>query len=190
MKKTIGLCMTVKNESEVILRCLESVRPIVDYVLVEDTGSTDGTQKIIREWLDRVGLPGEVYDEPWRDFAYNWSHALARLREKKDVDYALIIKAGDVLEVPPGFKMPYLKADSYTLEVRHQELRHWRPQLVLNALPWRYEGVLHEFLSCQAGPDSRSFPEERSQKSASWRPYPSWRGKCPVSDSRERALSR
>src|SRR5262245_42127067 len=97
MKKTIGLCMTVKNDSEVVLRCLESVRPIVDYVLVEDTGSTDGTQSIIREWLDRAGLPGEVYDEPWHDFAYNWSHALARLREKKDVDYALIIKAGDVL---------------------------------------------------------------------------------------------
>ena len=35
--KTIGLCMIVKNESKVILRCLESVRPIVDYVHIEDT---------------------------------------------------------------------------------------------------------------------------------------------------------
>ena len=51
--KTIGLCVIVKNESKVILQCLESVRPIVDYVLVEDTGSTDGTQTIIREWLER-----------------------------------------------------------------------------------------------------------------------------------------
>ena len=164
-RKTIGLCMIVKNESKVILRCLESVRPLVDYVLIEDTGSTDGTQTIIREWLDRAGLPGEVYDEPWRDFAYNRSHALARLRNNKNVDYALIIDADDVLELPPGFKMPRLKADSYTLEIWHKELRYWRTQLVRNALPWRYEGVLHEFLSCPVGPDNRrTFPEERSQQ--------------------------
>jgi glycosyltransferase involved in cell wall biosynthesis len=162
---TLGLSMIVKNESKVILRCLESVRPIVDYVLVEDTGSTDGTQQIIREWLDRVGLPGEVYDEPWRDFAYNRSHALARLREKKHVDYALIIDADDVLEVPPVFKMPHLKADSCLLEIRYAQMRYWRAHLVRNALPWRYEGVLHEFLSCPAGPDNRrTLPEERSQQ--------------------------
>jgi tetratricopeptide (TPR) repeat protein len=136
----------------------------VDYVLIEDTGSTDGTQTIIREWLNRARVPGEVHEEPWRDFAYNRSHALARLREKKNVDYALIIDADDVLELPPGFKMPYLKLDSYTLEIRHQELRYFRTQLVRNALPWRYEGVLHEFLSCPAGSNNwRCFPEERSQ---------------------------
>jgi glycosyltransferase involved in cell wall biosynthesis/LPS sulfotransferase NodH len=163
--KTIGLCMIVKNEAEVILRCLESARPIVNYVLIEDTGSTDKTQKIIREWLDRVGIPGEVYDEPWRDFAYNRSHALARLRKNKDVDFALILDADDVLELPPGFKMPHLKGDSYTLEIRHQQLRHWRPHIVRNALPWRYEGLLHEFLSCPVGPDNRqTFPEEHSQQ--------------------------
>src|SRR5262249_24987812 len=78
--KSIGLCMIVKNESKLILRCLESVRPIVDYVLIEDTGSTDGTQTIIREWLARVGLQGEVYNEPWRDFAHNRSSVLKRLR--------------------------------------------------------------------------------------------------------------
>ena len=161
----IGLCMIVKNEAEVILRCLESARPIVNYVLIEDTGSTDGTQKIIREWLDRVGIPGEVYEEPWQDFAYNRSHALARLRENKAVDYALIIDADDVLELPPGFKIPHLKADSYTLEIWHHELRHWRPHLVRNALPWHYEGVLHEFLSCPVGSDNRrTLPQERSQK--------------------------
>src|SRR5262249_1990021 len=51
-----------------------------------------------------------------------------------------------------------------TLEIRHQELRYSRTQLIRNALPWRYEGVLHEFLSCPAGSDNRrTFPEERAQ---------------------------
>ena len=41
--KTIGLCMIVKNETSLIRRCLESTLPLVDYILVVDTGSTDGT---------------------------------------------------------------------------------------------------------------------------------------------------
>ena len=71
--------------------------------------------------------------------------------KQKTIDYALIIDADDVLELPRGFKMPHLKADFYTLEIRHKELRYWRTQLVRNALPWRYEGVLHEFWSCPRG---------------------------------------
>jgi glycosyltransferase involved in cell wall biosynthesis len=106
-----------KKEAEVILRCLESARPVVNCVLIEDTGSTDGTQKIIREWLDGVGLPSEVNDEPWQDFAYNRSHALARLRKNKDVDFALILDADDVVELPPGF------ADNPTPDPRRQALR-------------------------------------------------------------------
>ena len=58
--KTIALCMIVKNEARVIERCLDSVRSLVDYVLIEDTGSSDGTQDVVRRWLDRVRLPGEV----------------------------------------------------------------------------------------------------------------------------------
>ena len=95
--KTIGLCMIAKNEAHVILRCLESVRPLIDYVLIEDdAGSTDGTGTVVREWLDRVGMAGTVLTVPWRDFGYNRSHALASLREHPDIDYALMIDADDV----------------------------------------------------------------------------------------------
>lgn len=164
-QNTIGLCMIVKNESPVILRCLESVRPLVDYVLIEDTGSTDGTQKIVRDWLDRTGIPGEVIEEPWQNFAYNRSHVLARLRERKDIDYALVIDADDTLVLPAGFALPPLDADTYILEIRHHELRYFRPHLLRNALAWRYEGVIHEFLSVP-GIDghARRLPEEMRQK--------------------------
>jgi len=46
-KPTVCLNMIVKNESEVITRCLKSVLPLIDYWVISDTGSTDGTQKII-----------------------------------------------------------------------------------------------------------------------------------------------
>ncbi|MCI4680521.1 hypothetical protein K9U39_01085 [Rhodoblastus acidophilus] len=70
---TIGLCMIVKNETAVIESCLDSLRSLVDYELIEDTGSTDGTRQFIRAWLARNKMPSEVIEEPWRDFAYNRS---------------------------------------------------------------------------------------------------------------------
>jgi len=47
-KQTIALCMIVKNESKVITRALDSVRGFIDYVCICDTGSSDGTQDIIK----------------------------------------------------------------------------------------------------------------------------------------------
>ena len=150
--KALGLCMIVKNESKVILRCLESVRPIVDYVLVEDTGSTDGTQNLVREWLERAGLPGEVYDEPWRDFAYNRSHALATLREQNNIDYAFILDADDELVLDPGFDIIAFKRslshDLYDVELwTGASLRRYRrAQICSNRREFLYRGVLHEFI--------------------------------------------
>jgi len=157
--KTIGLCMIVKNESKVILRCLESVRPLVDYVLIEDTGSTDGTQTMIREWLAQAGLPGEVYGEPWRDFAYNRSHALARLRENIGVDYALISDADDQIVFGADFDVAAFKKnlfqDWYDVELRHGSIQYRCPQICSNRREFRYRGVLHEFLQEPPGPVSR-----------------------------------
>src|SRR5580700_3761065 len=135
--KTLGLCMIVKNESKVILRCLESVLPIVDYVLIQDTGSTDGTQNLIREWLERVGLPGEVYDEPWRDFGYNRSHALTRLREQNNIDYALMLDADDEFVIEQGFDIARFKSglseDLYNVELATGTFRRYqRPQICSN----------------------------------------------------------
>ncbi len=56
--QTVCLSMIVKNEATVIRRCMESVRPIIDYWIIVDTGSTDGTQDVIREHLK--DLPGEL----------------------------------------------------------------------------------------------------------------------------------
>ena len=142
--KTICLCMIVKNEAPVIRRCLESVRPIIDSWVVVDTGSTDGTQAIIQAALQ--GLPGALHERPWRDFAANRTEALAFARLKGD--YSLIIDADDTLETPADFCMPDLDADSYTIDIDFGGTRYVRPHIVKNTLPWRYEGVIHEFLTC------------------------------------------
>jgi glycosyltransferase involved in cell wall biosynthesis len=142
--QTICLNMIVKNEASVIRRCLDSVLPIIDCWVIVDTGSTDGTQDIIREHLR--DLPGELHERPWRDFAYNRSEALDLARGKSD--YTFIIDADDTLEMAPGTRMPTLTADSYTIEINDTAIVYQRTQLVRSAMPWRYEGVLHEYLTC------------------------------------------
>ena len=121
-EKTIGVCMIVKNEAHVITRCLDSVRPLIDYVLVEDTGSTDGTQMLVREWMRRNDVPGLVIEEPWRNFAYNRSHALEALRKVEAVDYALIIDADDQLVLEANFNPTEFKKgmrqDLYQIQIR------------------------------------------------------------------------
>jgi tetratricopeptide (TPR) repeat protein len=148
--KTIGLCMIAKNEANVITRCLDSARPLIDYVLLEDTGSTDGTPGIVREWLCRNNIPGLVIEEPWRDFAYNRSHALETLRKVETVDYAGIMDPDNQLVLEAGFDPVAFKEemqhDIYHVQIRHGHY-HWRlPYLFANHLPFRFIGVVHETL--------------------------------------------
>lgn len=46
----VCLCMIVKNESNIIKRCLDTAKPFIDFISICDTGSTDGTPTIIRNW--------------------------------------------------------------------------------------------------------------------------------------------
>ena len=105
--QTVCLNMIVKNEAPVICRCIDSVRPIIDYWVIVDTGSIDGTQDIIRQQLS--DLPGELHERPWRDFAYNRSEALELARGKSD--YTLIIDADDSLEIERDRTLPALTAE-------------------------------------------------------------------------------
>jgi GR25 family glycosyltransferase involved in LPS biosynthesis/SAM-dependent methyltransferase/tetratricopeptide (TPR) repeat protein len=158
--KTIGLCMIVKNEAKVIRQCLASALPLVDYVLVVDTGSADGTQQIIRDFLAQHDVRGAVIDEPWRDFAYNRSFALARLREVRDIDYAMIIDADDLVVPDAGFDPRAFKTrmdrDLYDVEIFHGNIGFFRPQICGNRLAFSFKGVLHEYLEAPPGDMSRA----------------------------------
>ena len=50
----LSLCMIVKNEEEVLARCLESARPLVEEIVIVDTGSTDRTKEIAAQFTDRI----------------------------------------------------------------------------------------------------------------------------------------
>ena len=150
--QTICLNMIVKNETHVLGRCLASVLPLIDSWVIVDTGSSDGTQQFVRNYLRE--LPGELFERPWVDFAVNRTQALELARGR--ADYLLLIDADESLELTPVYHLPPLTADSYGFEVASGTLNYTKTGLVRSALPWRYEGVCHEYILCaEAGPEQR-----------------------------------
>ena len=140
----ICLNMIVRNEAHVIERCLASVRPFVDAWVIVDTGSTDGTQALIRKAL--ADLPGELHERPWKDFGHNRTEAIQLAMPLGD--YVFTIDADDTLCLPAGYVRPPLTADAYALYLDHAGLRYTRLCLVSSRRPWRWVGVLHEYLDC------------------------------------------
>ncbi len=142
----ICLNMIVKNEAKVIARCLESVKPLVDAWAIVDTGSTDGTQAIIRSIM--ADLPGELYERPWKNFGHNRSEAIALARgQTKAGDYLFVIDADDLLASVPRFTLPKLTKDAYQLRVEDAGTSYLRIHLFRADLDYRYVGVLHEVLT-------------------------------------------
>lgn len=132
--------MIVKDESAVIERGLRSVRGLIDYWVICDTGSTDGTQALIRAALE--GIPGELHEREWVNFGHNRSELLEFARSK--ADYLLLLDA-DMTVTYERSQLQELSADSYML--RHAEdPEYWIKRLVRGDRDWRYVGATHEYI--------------------------------------------
>ena len=148
-KPNICLSMIVKNEVHCIKRCLDSVKPYIKYFIICDTGSTDGTQQIIKDFM--VDVPGELYEDEWKDFSYNRNLSLDRARayakNSKDIDYILLIDADDYLVVEKSTAFNNLTKQIYTFNFHHGPISYYRIELIHKSVEAKYVGVLHEYLS-------------------------------------------
>ena len=89
-KRTLSLCMIVKNEERNLVKCLKSVRDIVDEMIIVDTGSTDKTNDIAKVF------GAKVFDFPWMgDFSAARNHSL----QQAAGDWILILDADEVISV-------------------------------------------------------------------------------------------
>lgn len=86
---TIGLSMIVKNEAHTIRPCLESVQGLVSQIVIADTGCTDETIQIAREFGPTI------ISFPWENhFANARNAALAPIT----TDWVLILDADEELD--------------------------------------------------------------------------------------------
>jgi glycosyltransferase involved in cell wall biosynthesis len=85
---SVSLCMIVRNEENNIQRALASIKPVVEEMIVVDTGSTDRTKDIAKE------LGAKVYDFAWTDsFADARNFALS----KATGEWILILDADEMI---------------------------------------------------------------------------------------------
>lgn len=143
---TICLNMIVKNESEIIEDTLNNILEYIpiDYWVIVDTGSSDDTCQKIQNFFDTRGIPGELYQDEWINFACNRNLAYQRCHGKSD--YVFFFDADD--RFYGDFTLPKeLTADVYLMTVQHGESDTYltRPLLVSNRSDFRWRGIIHEF---------------------------------------------
>lgn len=140
---SICLNMIVRNEAHIVHEVLDAVAPYIAFWVIVDTGSDDGTQNLIRAHMARLGIPGELHERSWRNFGHNRSEAIALARGHGD--YIWVMDADDA--IVGMLPLTDLIADVYTL--RYGEgFSYWRRQLFRDGPAWRYEGVVHEYATC------------------------------------------
>ncbi|MCG8332870.1 MAG: glycosyltransferase family 2 protein, partial [Proteobacteria bacterium] len=97
---TVSLCMIVKNEEKVLTRCLDSVKDLVDEIIIVDTGSTDKTKDIALKYTSNL------YDFEWiDDFAAARNYSFS----KATMDYILWLDADDVFLEEDRIKFKQVK---------------------------------------------------------------------------------
>lgn len=140
----LSVCIIVKNEAALLERCLKSIRPVADQIVVVDTGSDDNSREIARQ------CGALVVESEWRD-DFSWSRNISI--EHADGTWILWLDADDV--VPQGSLQPIaaLKRKSpdcvYNFIVRNQrhgntgtEFRQAR--MFPNRNELRFERRIHE----------------------------------------------
>lgn len=86
---TISLCMIVKNEEQVLARCLDSIADLMDEIVIVDTGSSDQTKEIARRYTDKI------YDYVWKD---DFADARNFSFSKAAMEYIYCADADEVLD--------------------------------------------------------------------------------------------
>ena len=118
----ITLCMIVKNETAIIKECLESMCQYIDYWVICDTGSTDGTQD-----CGYSGNRWEDVEDYWSGAAEVWTGAgIALSDDTNDVSFCYIKNTGTANDlsvavdgdndyfilVPPGGSVQFRGGDA------------------------------------------------------------------------------
>ncbi|MBQ9504763.1 MAG: glycosyltransferase family 2 protein [Lachnospiraceae bacterium] len=146
---TISLCMIVKDEEKVLARCLDSIKSIMDEIVIVDTGSSDRTKKIAAKYTDKI------YDFEWDDdFAAARNFAFS----KCTCDYIYSADADEVIDEENLMAFAHLKEAMlpeveivqmwYTNQLMYNTTYNYdeelRPKLYKRLRTFVWEDPLHE----------------------------------------------
>jgi len=139
----VSACMIVRNEEGFLEGCLHSIRDVVDEIVIGDTGSTDRTLEIARDFGVRL------YNVPWND---DFSEARNQVLEQAKGTWILSIDADERLRPIPRSQIELFLEDSshivyYALMYpMSQWTGMWVIRLFRNDPLIRFKGIFHETL--------------------------------------------
>ncbi|MEE9606049.1 MAG: glycosyltransferase, partial [Candidatus Scalindua sp.] len=146
---SISLSMIVRNEEENLARCLNSVKDVVDEMIIVDTGSTDRTVEIAKSF------GAKVFNHPWEG---SFSKARNYSLKYATSEWILILDADEELDKNDAPKLKEivknndLSAISFVVKNKFmnstQESYAARIYLFKNFNGTYYEGIVHNTIKC------------------------------------------
>lgn len=146
---TISLCMIVKNEADILRRCLISIADLMDEIIIVDTGSTDNTREIATEFTDKI------YDYDWQDdfaAARNFAFSKATMEyiysadADEVVDYFNHKRFAELKQVLlpeiEMVQMHYVTPPEYNTTANYQ--KEYRPKLYKRLREFVWVDAVHE----------------------------------------------
>ena len=151
----LALNFICKDESPVIENMLESAKDIVDLIVVNDTGSTDGTQQIIKNFGEKYGIPTYVFERPFDDFENSRNHAMQKLRDvvkelnwNADQVHGFWFDCDETLVIDSKFNKEQFTKDLYMINTYIGQMKYTRNTFFKVSKPFRWYGPVHEFIVC------------------------------------------
>jgi len=149
----LALALMMKDEADSIRPLISSVRGIVDFIVLLDTGSKDATIALAQEAAGTVPL--EIYEEPFVNFGATRSRVLDLIGTR--AVFSLFLSGDEVLHHPEEL-LRFCKSrrggkeGAYYVPVQLQGLRFDSARLARTANGWKYLGPVHEVLTCPTEP--------------------------------------
>lgn len=153
--KRLCLNMIVRNESERIERCLNSLVGQIDCAVILDTMSDDDTVERIEAFCDAHGIPVEIYFGEFENFSSARNRALNYAQNSMmEFDYVLFADADMELHADDKKFQQLLETalPAFAIEQRAGVLRYMNTRLLRKDVRAQYVGATHEYLDVQAMP--------------------------------------
>lgn len=151
----LALNFICKDESHVIKNMLESCKGITDLIVVNDTGSTDGTQEIIRNFGKENNIPTYVFERAFDDFEKSRNHAMQKLRDvveelgwNPDQVHGYWFDCDETLVIDSKFNKNQFTKDLYMINTYIGQMKYTRNTFFKVSKPFRWYGPIHEFIVC------------------------------------------
>lgn len=150
----IAVLMMVKNETKRLRVSLDSIKNFANSLVIFDTGSTDDTIDICKQFCSEFNIPLRLLEGEFENFATSRNKGLDFADTFEDIDYVLMMDTNDELrngdklrqyafENLDSIKSSFLIAQEWWSGALN---KYYNTRFIKPRDGWRYKGVVHEYL--------------------------------------------